>query len=64
MLTEIDGLEAAIQIVQRAELPADMRQHKIRGRTSFDTGFKIAKHVIMQELREEQNRRLKARVIK
>jgi len=57
MLTETDGLEKAIQITQRIECPPDPKVG--RKNKAFETGFQMARHLILQELREEQNRRFK-----
>lgn len=65
MQTEIDGLEKAIQIAQRTECPPAPHAERTPTRSrAFETGFNMARHIILQQLREEQNRRFKEREIK
>lgn len=62
---EIDGLEKAIQIAQRVLCPEPPHIERTPTRSrAFEAGFNVAKHVILQQLREEQNRRFKEREAK
>lgn len=65
MLTETDGLERAIQIIQCTECPPapDCERTPTRSR-AFETGFNMARHMILQRLRAEQNERFRSRVEK
>lgn len=65
MTTDIDGLETAIRLVQSTTCPPEPDAKKSPKRAKvFETGFNMARHIILQQLREEQNRRFRSRVEK